>query len=96
MTLITLDDAKRQARIDSEDDSEDVLLQGYVDAAIASVANDLGFEVDEMDEEAPAPVKSAALLIFCGLYENRGAIGTQPFSRNPTVNQLLAPYRKYR
>lgn len=94
MPLITLDDAKRQGRIDTDD--EDTLLQGYVDAAIASVANDLGFEVYEIDEEAPAPIKAAALLIFCGLYENRGSISTQPFSKNPAVNQLLAPYRKYR
>lgn len=46
MAIVTLADAKKQLNIDASDTSEDVELQGFVDAATAAVETQLGQVVD--------------------------------------------------
>ena len=43
----------------------------------------------------PAPVKSAALLMVAGLYENREDVSDRQLYRNDTYYRLLNPYRQY-
>ncbi|WP_353618339.1 head-tail connector protein [Paracidovorax avenae] len=89
--LLTLADAKLHCRID--DDAEDLAIQAIVDAATAAVADYLNMDLDDVDSDAPAPVKSAALLLVADLYANREASSERPLVRNPTFALLLNPYR---
>ena len=49
--------------------------------------------VTSVDDTAPAPVKSAALLLVGSLYEQRESQGERPYNKNPTFEALLNPYR---
>ena len=90
--LITLEEAKAQARIDTDD--EDALIQTMVDASIAYVAQAIG--ADELDDSGPPMAKAAALLAFADLYSHREAQSGAPLSRNKTLDNLLAMCRAYR
>lgn len=88
--LLTLAEAKQHLNVDSED--QDTLVQSYVDAAVLAVLN----EVDRplVPQGAEPVFKAAALLMLGDLYANREAviIGTI-VAVNPTVGNLLRPYR---
>ncbi len=88
--LLTLAEAKLHCRIDQDD--EDPAVQAMVNAAIAAVADYLNMDLDDLDDTAPAPVKSAALLLVGDLYANREAVTERPAVRNPTFALLLNPY----
>ena len=47
MSIVTLTDAKAQLNIASTDTSEDIELQGYIDAATTAVETQLGAVVDQ-------------------------------------------------
>ena len=87
--LLTLDEAKLHCRIDHND--EDALLGALIATATAAVADYLN--VTTVDSTAAAPVKSAALLLVGNLYENRESMSDRPYSKNPTFEALLNPYR---
>lgn len=90
--MITLQDAKLHLRVDHNE--EDALIGWMLDAAIEGAANYLNVEVGDLDDPLlPAPVKAAVLLVVGDLYANREAVGTQPYSQNPTYERLLNPYR---
>ena len=44
-------------------------------------------------DSLPSPIKSAALLMVAGLYENREDVSDRQLYRNDTYYRLLAPYR---
>lgn len=92
MPLITLDEAKAQARIDHDD--EDALLQAMIDAATAYVAQATG--LTELDTSAPPMARQAALLVFADLYANREAQADRPLTPNKTADALLAMCRDYK
>ena len=87
--LLTLDEAKLHCRIDHND--EDALLGALIATATTAVADYLN--VTTVDSTAPAPVKSAALLLVGTLYEQRESQGDRQFYKNPTFENLLNPYR---
>ena len=89
--LLTLDEAKLHCRIDHND--EDSLLGALIATATTAVADYLN--VTSVDDTAPAPVKSAALLLVGDLYANREAQGDRQFYKNPTFENLLNPYRAH-
>ena len=91
--LLSLADAKLHCRI--EQNEEDTAVQAMVDAAIAAVADHLNMDADDLDSDAPAPVKAAALLLVADLYANREAQTDRPLHPNATFARLLAPYRAY-
>lgn len=86
--MLTLYEAKAHLRIDHND--EDELLQAYIDAAEASIADFLG---TELPTPMPAPVRAAILLRVADLYENREAQTDRPLHGNKTFERLLQPYR---
>ena len=86
--MLTLYEAKAHLRIDHND--EDELLQAYMDAAEASVADYLGIE---LPSAMPAPVRAAILLRVGDLYENREGQTDRPLHGNKTFERLLQPYR---
>ena len=87
--LLTLPEAKLHCRIDHDD--EDALLGALIATATAAVADYMN--VTSVDSTAPAPVKSAALLLVGTLYEHRESVSDRPFSKNPAFEALLNPYR---
>ena len=87
--LLTLDEAKLHCRIDHND--EDSLLGALIATATTAVADYMN--VTSVDDTAPAPVKSAALLLVGSLYEQRESQGDRPYNKNPAFEALLNPYR---
>jgi len=51
MSLITLDEAKRQCRIELDDSEEDVYLQALIDAAISHIESDTHKTLIPVDQE---------------------------------------------
>ena len=89
--LLTLADVKLHCRIDHDD--EDSLLGALIATATTAVADYMNMDADDVDDTAPAPVKSAALLLVGSLYEQRESQGDRPYNKNPAFEMLLAPYR---
>ena len=89
--MLTLDQTKLHLRVDG--DFEDDLIQSLMTAATAAVANHLDNPAIVLDNTAPAPIKSAALLLVADLYENRSAQVEKPLRSNETFDRLLQPYR---
>lgn len=89
--LLTLADVKLHCRIDHND--EDSLLGALIATATTAVADYMNMDADDVDDTAPAPVKSAALLLAGTLYEQRESQGDRPYNKNPTFEALLNPYR---
>ena len=89
--LLTLADVKLHCRIDHDD--EDSLLGALIATATTAVAEYMNMDADDIDDTAPAPVKSAALLLVGSLYEQRESQGDRPYNKNPAFEMLLAPYR---
>jgi len=89
--LLTLDEAKLHCRIDHND--EDALLGALIATATTAVADYMNMDADDIDDTAPAPVKSAALLLVGTLYEQRESQGDRPYNKNPAFEALLNPYR---
>ena len=89
----TLEQAKAHLRVDHT--HEDALIQSMIDAATQSVANHLDMHADDMEDyiDMPAPVAAAILLRVADLFENREAANDRPYSKNPTFEALLNPYR---
>ena len=87
--LLTLADVKLHCRIDHND--EDSLLGALITASTTAVADYMN--VTSVDDTAPAPVKSAALLLVGTLYEHRESQGERQFYKNPAFEALLNPYR---
>lgn len=91
--MLTLAETKLHLRVDHND--EDALIAAMMETAQAACADFLNMEVDDLDTDAPAPVKSAALLLVGTLYENRESQGDRPYNKNPAFEMLLNPYRAY-
>ena len=87
---VSLEDFKLHTRVDSN--YEDSTMTMYLDAATVSVTQYLN-AVDPLDATAPAPVKSAILLLASGLYSNREDISERQLHSNETFYRLLQPYR---
>jgi hypothetical protein len=90
MLLVALNDAKAHLRIIG--DAEDAILTTYCQAASEFVH---GVVAQEWEEDVPASVRVAALLIVGDLYENREAQSPVVLHRNETVMRLLYPYRSW-
>jgi hypothetical protein len=86
--MITLAEAKTHIRVDGTD--SDTEITAMIATAKAHVENYLGVAYAGA---APAPVKSAALLLVGDLYENREAQTDRPLTENRAFVQLLNPYR---
>lgn len=86
--MLTIYEARQHLRIDHDDENE--LLQAYLDAAEASIADFLG---TELPTPMPAPVRAAILLRVADLYENREGQSDRPLHGNQTFDRLLQPYR---
>lgn len=88
--MLTLQETKLHLRVDHSD--EDALIQALIATATAAVGEYLNAP-EPLDNTVPAPVKSAALLLVGGLFEQREDVSDRQLYRNDTYFRLLAPYR---
>ena len=91
--MLTLQETKLHLRVDHSD--EDALIEALMATATAACADFLNMPAADLVVAVPAPVKSAALLLVGNLYENRESMGDRPYSKNPTFEALLNPYRAH-
>ncbi|MBS0506843.1 MAG: phage gp6-like head-tail connector protein [Proteobacteria bacterium] len=89
--MLDFADTKTYLRVDHYDD--DALIQMLMDTATAAAADYLNMPLEQMTTTVPSPIKSAALLLVGNLYENRESMSDRPYSKNPTFEALLNPYR---
>lgn len=92
MSIVSIEDLKLHLRYD--DDSNDTMLQGYLDAADSAVKN---YITDEFTTEYPKAIHQA-ILMLCGYWDKyRNAESDAPLNGNylpMPVQALLYPYRK--
>jgi hypothetical protein len=92
MSIVSLETLKEHLRYD--DDDNDIMLQGYLDAADSVVKN---YITDEFDSEYPKAIHQAILLL-CGFWDkHRNAESETPVNGNylpMPVQSLLFHYRK--
>ncbi|PKG49277.1 MULTISPECIES: head-tail connector protein [Halomonadaceae] len=90
---VSLEEAKAHLRLMVEEDDEDGLITGLIEAAEGYIAQYLG---EDLPEPMPAPVRAAVLLLVGDLFEHRErqtVTGVGGFQENPTFQLLLNPYR---
>ncbi|WP_218698357.1 head-tail connector protein [Acinetobacter harbinensis] len=91
MSIVSLELIKEHLRYD--DDSNDLILQGYLDAAESAVLN---YITDKFEGEYPKAIHQAILLL-CGYFDQyRNAEQEMPVNGNflpMPVQSLLYPYR---
>jgi uncharacterized phage protein (predicted DNA packaging) len=73
-------------------DSDDTLIQGYINAAISYVNKECGLIIKDLDPLPPA-LDQAVLLLIGGFYENREATISAKFIENRAVETILSQYR---
>lgn len=92
MSIVSLKTLKEHLRYD--DDDNDMMLQGYLDAADSVVKN---YITDEFESEYPKAIHQAILLL-CGFWDkHRNAESETPVNGNylpMPVQSLLFHYRK--
>ncbi|MCF0263381.1 MULTISPECIES: head-tail connector protein [Acinetobacter] len=92
MSIVSLETLKEHLRYD--DDDNDLMLQGYLDAADSVVKN---YITDEFESEYPKAIHQAILLL-CGFWDkHRNAESETPVNGNylpMPVQSLLFHYRK--
>lgn len=91
--MLTLPETKLHLRVDHSE--EDALIEALMTTATAACADYLNMDAADLVVAVPAPVKSAALLMVAGLYENREDVSDRQLYRNDTYYRLLNPYRQY-
>ena len=92
MSIVSLETLKEHLRYD--DDDNDMMLQGYLDAADSVVKN---YITDKFESEYPKAIHQAILLL-CGFWDkHRNAESETPVNGNylpMPVQSLLFHYRK--
>lgn len=91
---VTLAQAKQHAVVEHNDD--DVLIQGYIDAARGHVTDHLRRDLDaEFPSGWPVQINQAVLMLVAHWYAHREAVsGTGEMGEIPlAVRALLAPHR---
>lgn len=90
---VSLEEAKAHLRLMDDENEENNLITGMIEAAQGYIAQYLG---DDLPEPMPAPVRAAVLLLVGDLFEHRerqAITGVGGFQQNPTFRLLLNPYR---
>lgn len=92
--MITLEETKLYLRVDQDD--EDDAIETMMLTAMFAAADYLNMKPSDLmmaEEELPAPVRSAMLLLVGDLYMNRELQADKQLYENKTYERLLNPYR---
>lgn len=92
MSIVDLETAKLHLRYD--DTTEDIMIQGYLDAAESAVTS---YITDEFQGEYPKAIHQAILILVGYFDQFRNAESEAPTDGNylpVPVRMLLYPYRK--
>ncbi len=100
MALVTLDDVKRQCRLDMQESDEDSLIAIYIKASERHIEHRIGKTlIDPADglidggQTYDEDIKLAALLLISHWYENRESVCSDVLKPLPMgVDLLLSPY----
>ncbi|MGL6525749.1 head-tail connector protein [Aeromonas hydrophila] len=100
MALVTLDDVKRQCRLDMQESDEDSLIAIYIKAAERHIEHRIGKRlIDPADglvdgsQAYDEDIKLAAMMLISNWYENRESVSSDALKPLPMgVDLLLAPY----
>ena len=94
MNFITVDETKKHARIDIDDDDE--LLESYCGAAEEAVMNACNRTYEDVIDKygcVPQSLRVAAMMIAAHLYNNREPATPLEFHAIPyTIDALIKPY----
>ena len=97
MTYITLEEIKKQCRIDDWFEEDNDMLEDIGDGAESFLANYLDTELDDITAEnsgeLPATLKRALLMLCDYLYDNSGSGETREIPK--AFFMLALPYKKY-
>lgn len=90
MAILSLDDAKACLRVDH--DEEDLLIQGYMDAAQAWIERVTG----RTFESAPADIQQAARMLIAHWYDTRAGVSEKAMAAVPMgIRSLVANHRSF-
>lgn len=89
--LVSLEDVRHQLRLDDDDTSEDVLLEGYIAAAARLCGAYTGLAIATAADDDRAVIKQAMLMTIAHWHANREAGDAAPAA----VAWLLRPIRKH-
>ena len=99
MKWLTLPEIKQQLRIEADYTDEDALLTRYGNSAEAVVLNITGRTYDELkamnpagEDEIPADIWEATVLMVSMSYEHRSAVSMQNLYSNPAFDMKIKPY----
>ena len=99
MKWLTLPEIKQQLRIEADYTDEDALLTRYGNSAEAVVLNITGRTYDELkamnpagEDEIPADIWEATVLMVTMSYEHRSAVSMQNLYSNPAFDLKIKPY----
>lgn len=97
LRIVTIDEIKRNARIDG--DAENDLLYALGEAAEQTVLNLIERTQEDLENEfgeVPAPVRQAILMYTNHLYEHRGIVNPTALYNVPySIDAMLKPYIRY-
>ena len=99
MKWLSLEDIKKQLRIEPDFTEEDDLLTRYGNSAEASILNLTGRTYEELKEmnpvgenEIPADLWEATVMLVVSSDYHRGAVDIQQCLANPGFTMKLKPY----
>jgi len=96
--MVTIDKIKRQLNIELTYDSDDQILQTFIDVADAAVTNYCGEDAltGYTNETMPTPVIQAVVLFATHMYMNRNMVAFSQGTEIPySFRFLLDPYKNY-
>ena len=99
MKWLTLQEIKQQLRIEADYTDEDALLTRYGNSAEAVVLNITGRTFDELkamnptgEDEIPADIWEATVLLVTASYEHRSAVSMQNLYSNKAFDMKVKHY----
>ncbi|MCC5855123.1 MAG: phage gp6-like head-tail connector protein [Idiomarina sp.] len=104
MPLVSLESAKRQLRLELDDEADDDYINEKIDVAVDIVQDDIQRVIYEDQEALEAAedetgvvitprLRQGILMILSDIYENRGLTSLSTLKDNPAYEKAVGRYR---
>ncbi|MGP9804490.1 head-tail connector protein [Paracoccus sp. NSM] len=96
--VVTLDDLRQHLALTADQDADDLLIQGKLDAAQDLIERHLGYGLLERFETVhavPPAIREAILQLAAWWYENREAVTDRGAPLPFGVSDIIASYREW-